>query len=119
MASDTTLKRSLKLPAVTLYGVGAILGAGIYVLIGEIAGQAGYFAPLSFLVAAVIAVFSAFSYAELSARFPRSAGEAVYIEEAFGRRRLTQLIGLMVVFTGIVSAATMATGIVGLSLIHI
>ena len=113
MASDTTLKRSLKLPAVTLYGVGAILGAGIYVLIGEIAGQAGYFAPLSFLVAAIIAVFSAFSYAELSARFPRSAGEAVYIEEAFGRRRLTQLIGLMVVFTGIVSAATMATGVVG------
>ena len=113
MVSDTTLKRSLKLPAVTLYGVGAILGAGIYVLIGEIAGQAGYFAPLSFLVAAIIAVFSAFSYAELSARFPRSAGEAVYVDEAFGRRRLTQLIGLMVVFTGIVSAATMATGIVG------
>jgi len=113
MVSDTTLKRSLKLPAVTLYGVGAILGAGIYVLIGEIAGQAGYFAPMSFLVAAIIAVFSAFSYAELSARFPRSAGEAVYIDEAFGRRRLTQLIGLLVIITGIVSAATMATGIVG------
>ena len=113
MVSDTTLKRSLKLPAVTLYGVGAILGAGIYVLIGEIAGQAGYFAPLSFLLAAIIAVFSAFSYAELSARFPRSAGEAVYIDKAFGRRWLTRLIGLLVVFTGIVSAATMATGIVG------
>lgn len=113
MVSDATLKRSLKLPAVTLYGVGAILGAGIYVLIGEIAGQAGYFAPLSFLLAAIIAVFSAFSYAELSARFPRSAGEAVYIDEAFGRRWLTQLIGLLVIFTGIVSAATMATGIVG------
>jgi len=113
MVSDATLKRSLKLPAVTLYGVGAILGAGIYVLIGEIAGQAGYFAPLSFLLAAIIAVFSAFSYAELSARFPRSAGEAVYIDEAFGRRWLTRLIGLLVIFTGIVSAATMATGIVG------
>ncbi len=113
MVSDATLKRSLKLPAVTLYGVGAILGAGIYVLIGEIAGQAGYLAPLSFLLAAIIAVFSAFSYAELSARFPRSAGEAVYIDEAFGRRWLTQLIGLLVIFTGIVSAATMATGIVG------
>ena len=113
MVSDTTLKRALKLPAVTLYGVGAILGAGIYVLIGEIAGQAGYFAPLSFLLAAIIAVFSAFSYAELSARFPRSAGEAVYIDEAFGQRWLTWLIGLLVIFTGIVSAATMATGIVG------
>ena len=102
MVTNTPLKRSLQLPAVSQYGVGAILGAGIYLLIGEIASQAGYFAPLSFLLAAIIAVFSAFSYAELSARFPRSAGEAVYIEEAFGRRRLTQLIGLMVVFTGIV-----------------
>ncbi len=110
---DTPLKRSLKLPAVTFYGVGAILGAGIYVLIGEVAAVAGYYAPLSFLVAAVIALFSAFSYAELSARFPRSAGEAVYVHEAFGKRRLTQLIGILVVITGVVSAATMATGVVG------
>jgi APA family basic amino acid/polyamine antiporter len=113
MPTDSSLKRSLNLPAVTLYGVGAILGAGIYVLIGEIAGQAGYYAPLSFVLAAIIATFSAFSYAELSARFPRSAGEAVYIDEAFGRRYLTCLIGLLVIFTGIVSAATMATGLVG------
>jgi APA family basic amino acid/polyamine antiporter len=113
MPAESALKRSLKLPAVTLYGVGAILGAGIYVLIGEIAGQAGYYAPLSFVLAAIIATFSAFSYAELSARFPRSAGEAVYIEEAFGWRNLTRLIGLLVIFTGIISAATMATGLVG------
>jgi amino acid transporter len=103
----------LGLPSVTFYGVGAILGAGIYVLIGEVAAAAGVYTPLSFLLAAVIAVFSAFSYAELSARYPRSAGEAVYVEQAFGRRWLTCLTGLLVIFTGIVSAATMATGIVG------
>ncbi len=107
------LKRSLKLPVVTFYGIGAILGAGIYVLIGEVVAVAGYFAPLSFLAAATIALFSAFSYAELGARFPRSAGEAAYIDEAFGQQWLTRLIGLMVIFTGIVSAATMATGVVG------
>jgi len=113
MKKKPQLKRSLKLTAVTVYGVGSILGAGIYVLIGEVAAAAGYAAPLSFLVAALIALFSAFSYAELGARFPKSAGEAVYIDEAFARRSLTKLVGLMVVATGIVSAATMATGVVG------
>lgn len=113
MTAKTSLKRSLKLPTVTFYGVGAILGAGIYVLIGEVAGVAGYYAPLSFLLAALIALFSAYSYAELSARYPQSAGEAVYIAKAFNNRPLTQLIGLMVIFTGIVSAATMATGVIG------
>ena len=113
MLTKPSLKRSLNLPTVTLYGVGAILGAGIYVLIGEVAGAAGYFAPLSFLIAGIVAIFSAFSYAELGARFPRSAGEAVYVDEAFGNRQLTQLTGLMVIFTGIIAAATMASGIVG------
>ena len=113
MTRAKSLKRSLGLPAVTFYGVGAILGAGIYVLIGKVAGASGYFAPVSFVLAALIALFSAFSFAELGARFPRSAGVAVYIDEAFKFRGLTQLIGLLVVFTGVVSAATMATGIVG------
>ncbi len=113
MPEAKSLKRSLRLPGVTFYGVGAIPGAGIYVLIGKVAGASGYFAPVSFLIAALIAIFSAFSFAELGARFPRSAGVAVYIDEAFKFRGLTQLIGLLVVFTGVISAATMATGVVG------
>lgn len=113
MTQQYSLQRTLGFSTVTFYGVGAILGAGIYVLIGEVAGLAGYAAPLSFIVAAVIAIFSAFSYAELSARFPKSAGEAVYIEQAFGCKWLTITVGLLVILTGIVSAATMTTGIVG------
>lgn len=108
-----SLKRSLKYPAVTFYGIGAILGAGIYVLIGEVASVAAYLSPLSFLLAALIAVFSAFSYAELAARYPKSAGEAVYVEKAFGSPFMARVVGIMVVATGIVSAATMATGVVG------
>jgi amino acid transporter len=113
MSDVNKLKRSLGLLAVIFYGVGAILGAGIYVLVGEVSRVAGYFSPLSFLLAALIALFSALSYIELSVRFPRSAGEAVYVSEAFALRWLTQLIGLLVVATGVVSAATMATGVVG------
>jgi APA family basic amino acid/polyamine antiporter len=107
------LKRSISLPLLTFYGLGTILGAGIYVLIGEVVAEAGIRAPIAFLVAALLAVFTAFSYAELSARFPRSAGEAVYVMEAFHRRRLSLLMGLLVILIGTVSAATIANGFVG------
>ncbi|MGR9073659.1 MAG: APC family permease, partial [Gammaproteobacteria bacterium] len=80
------LKRSLSLTLVIFYGVGTILGAGIYVLIGKVAGYAGMHTPLAFLLALILAGFSALSYAELSTRYPLSAGEAVYIHRALGSR---------------------------------
>lgn len=113
MPEQAQLKRSLSLPLITFYGLGTIIGAGIYVLIGAVAGKAGMFTPLAFLIAALIAGFTAFSYAELSSRFPKSAGEAVYIQQAFGRRWLSTITGLSVVAIGFVSSATIAKGFVG------
>ena len=107
------LKRVLSLPLVSLFGLGNILGAGIYVLIGRVAAESGYYAPLSFIVAACIAAITAFSFAELSSRFPLSAGSALYVHRGFNRQQLTRVIGILVVLTGIVSAATMAKGFVG------
>jgi amino acid transporter len=95
------------------YGIGTILGAGIYVLVGKVAGEAGFYAPFSFLLASLLATFSAFSYAELAARFPRSAGEAIYVEEGFGIKKLSIMVGLMIVAVGIVSVATLAHGFAG------
>lgn len=109
----TSLKRSLSLPLITFYGLGTILGAGVYVLIGKIAGIAGIYAPFAFLLAAIVAFFTALSYAELSARYPLSAGAALYVEKAFSRRWLSAILGWSVVLTGIVSAGTMVNGFVG------
>ena len=111
--AQPTLKRSLSLPLITFYGLGNILGAGIYVLVGKVAGESGYFAPLSFLIASIIAAISAFSYAELSARYPVSAGEAVYVHEGFGLQKLSMAVGLMITLAGIVSAAAIAHGFAG------
>jgi len=117
--SDTTpspapgLERSLSLTLTALYGLGTILGAGIYSLIGEVAGSAGMYAPAAFLVAALVAAFTGLSYAELAARFPRSAGEAVYVQEGLGWPPLSTLVGLLIVLTGTVSSATLANGFVG------
>ncbi len=107
------LKRSLSLTLTTLYGLGTILGAGIYSLIGEVAGSAGMYAPVAFLLAALIAGFTGLSYAELAARFPRSAGEAVFVQEGLGRPSLSTVVGLLIVLTGTVSSATLANGFVG------
>lgn len=112
-ASETALNRTLSLPLVTFYGLGTILGAGIYVLIGEVAAAAGTAAPAAFLIASIVAGFTAFSYAELTSRIPESAGEAAFADAAFHKRPLTALAGWGVVFTGIVSAATVTNGFAG------
>lgn len=113
VSNQPTLRRALSLPLLIFYGLGTILGAGIYVLVGEVAGVAGMLAPLAFLVAATIAGFTAFSYAELSSRIPQSAGEAAYLKEAFGMDFLAACAGWSVVAAGMVSAATVANGFVG------
>ena len=86
----------------TLYGLGTTIGAGIYVLVGKVAAGAQSHAPLAFLLASLLVAFSALSFAELSARVPRSAGEAIYVHEGFGRRNLALATGLLVVLAGLV-----------------
>jgi amino acid transporter len=108
-----TLKRSLSLPLITFFGLGNILGAGIYVLVGKVAGEAGYFAPLAFFIASIIAGVSAFTYAELASRYPVSAGVAVYLHEGLNLKPLTIAVGLMITFAGMVSSSALAHGFAG------
>jgi len=110
---ETSLRRRLTLPLLVLYGVGSILGAGIYVLIGKVAGYAGMQTPFAFLLAGVLAGLSALSYAELSARFPRSAGVALYIFEGFNNETLSKIIGLLIVAVGMTSTAALLNGLLG------
>ena len=101
------------MPLVVLYGLGTTVGAGIYVLIGKVAGLSGYLTPMAFLVAAAIMALTVFSFAELSARFPESAGEAVYVYQGFRSRPLSVLVGLAVAFMGIVSSGAIIHGFIG------
>lgn len=109
-AQPERLRRALTTPLLTLYGLGVTVGAGIYVLVGTTAAVAGPYAPLSFLIAAIVVAFTAFSYAELSTRYPVSAGEAAYIEAGFRSGKLATVIGLSVALSGMVSAAAVAIG---------
>lgn len=113
MQEQVTLKRCINYPLLTFYGLGTIIGAGIYVLLGKVVDHAGYSAPLAFLIASVVAGFTAFTYGELSSRLPRSAGEALYVSQAFHWRWLSIITGYSIVAIGIVSSATIANGFVG------
>lgn len=112
-AKDSALKRTVSTRMLALYGIGNIVGAGVYVLIGKIAEPAGYLSIVAFAIAALVAFCSALSYAELAARFPVSAGVAVYLHEAFKAKRLSTVIGLALVVAGIVSSATLIKGFAG------
>ncbi|MDP6567370.1 MAG: amino acid permease [Alphaproteobacteria bacterium] len=107
------LKRSLSLPLLTLYGLGTTVGAGIYVLLGKVAGAAGPLAPVSFIVAGALAALTAFSFAEWAGRLPKSAGEAVYVDAGLRWRGMAIVVGLAVAASGIVSAAAISVGASG------
>ncbi|GAB1269074.1 amino acid permease [Aurantivibrio infirmus] len=113
MSQSPVLARRINLPLLIFYGLGTVLGAGIYVLVGKVAGSAGLLAPLSFFTAALIAALTAMSYSKLVVLFPKSAGEAIYIENGFSLKWLTLLVGLLIILTGIVSSATLTKGFVG------
>lgn len=111
--SPPRLVRSLTLTHAVLYGLGVTIGAGIYVLVGVAAGRSGMHAPLAFVVAALVMAFSAASFAELGTRMPVSASEAAYVQAAFGREWLSLGVGLLVVVTATISAATISAGSAG------
>lgn len=116
--SPPTLKRALGLTSLTLYGLGTIIGAGIYVLVGAVAARAGMAAPLSFLVAGVLATFTGLSYAELGQRLPEAAGAAAYAREGFRSSWMGRLTGFATLIVALVAAASVARGGAGY-LLHI
>ena len=107
------LKRSITLPFLVLYGLGTMVGGGFYALLGKVAGQAGMYAPVSLLLTGALALIVCFAFAELSSRFPVSAGESRYVAEGFNLRWLAILTGWLVILTGVVSAAALAVATIG------
>lgn len=108
-----TLRRSVGLAEATVYGVGLIVGAGIYAILGEAVARTGGSVVLSFLVAAVIATLTGLSYAELASRYPKGEGEYLYVLTAFENKPLAELTALLRLLTGVISAAAVALAFAG------
>lgn len=84
VSEEITLSRTLGLLDVTMIGVGAMIGAGIFVLTGIAAGEAGPALVLAFVLNGVVTTFTALSYAELGSSFPEAGGGYLWVKEGLG-----------------------------------
>jgi APA family basic amino acid/polyamine antiporter len=109
MQEKLRLKRELTLTEAVLCGIGIILGAGIYVVIGKAAGLSGNALWMSFIVATIVASFTGLSYAELASRFPKAGAEFEYTKNSFGKR-VGFIVGWLTIIAGIVAASAVALG---------
>jgi amino acid transporter len=96
---------------VMIYGIGSMLGAGIYALIGKVAGVMGSMVWLAFAAAMVAALLTGFTYACVGSRFPKAGGAAYITQQAFGRPWLSYVVGIAVMMSGLTSMATGAQAI--------
>lgn len=102
----TKLERSIGLVALTLYGVGDILGAGIYGLVGKAAGMLGNGLWVAFVASFAVALLTGLSYAALCSRYPKAAGSSYVVLKAFNSGFFAFVVGLAALFAGITSMAT-------------
>jgi basic amino acid/polyamine antiporter, APA family len=107
-----TLRRDLGLFDATLAGVGIIVGAGIYVLIGTAAGYAGNAVWISFIISAIVAFLTGLSYAELSSIYCKDSGEYCYVEHNFGKS-IAFVTGYLVMLALVLGAAAVSLGFSG------
>lgn len=111
--SEPTLVRTMGLGALIIYGVGDMLGAGVYALMGRAAGQMGNAIWLAFTASMVAAMLTGLSYASLGSRYPRAAGAAYITQRAYGKAFLSYVVGLAVTASGLTSMATQSHAFTG------
>lgn len=109
----TRLRRGITGLLLFAFILGDVLGAGVYALMGVLAGRVGglLWAPL--LAALLLALLTAGSYAELVTKYPRAGGAAVFAERAFKNRLVSFLVGFSMLAAGVVSAAGLSLAFAG------
>jgi basic amino acid/polyamine antiporter, APA family len=105
---DGPLRRAITPKLLLLFIVGDILGGGIYALVGEVGAETGGAIWAAFMLALVMAAFTAGSYAELVSKYPRAGGAGLYVHRAFGNPFLSFIVAFAVVVSGITSASALS-----------
>jgi basic amino acid/polyamine antiporter, APA family len=112
LGKTPALRRTLGVWQVSIAGIGVILGAGVYALIGPAAGHAGNALWLAFALSGVAAGLTAFSYARLGSMRARNSPEFQYTAMAFGPR-VGFVAGWLMLAADLLAAATVALGFGG------
>lgn len=111
--ASTKLKRSITTLLLFFFIVGDTLGAGIYTLVGSMAKDVGGAIWVPLLIALVLALLTAGTYAELITKYPHAGGAARYAERAFRKPFVTFLIGFLMLASGITTSAALANAFAG------
>src|SRR3954464_3821128 len=104
---------AITVSSATAIGVGGMMGAGLYTLVGLAAGTAGAWVPVAFLVGGVVAVFSVYSYAKLGACFPSRGGAAQFLIRCFGDGVIAGGLNVFQFLGWIIAMALYANGFAG------
>lgn len=110
--SATPLKKALTTPLLYFFILGDVLGAGVYVLVGQVAADTGGAVWVPLVVALCLALLTAASYAELATKYPRAGGASHYATLAYGPFA-GFLAGFCMLAAGIVSVGALARGFGG------
>jgi amino acid transporter len=111
--TDGPLRRVLSTKMLLVFVVGDVLGAGIYALVGAVGAEVGGAIWTAFTAALILAVLTAFAYAELVTKYPQAAGSALYVDRAYKVPFLTFMVGFAVMASGITSASTLSRAFAG------
>ncbi|NQW88147.1 MULTISPECIES: APC family permease [unclassified Frigoribacterium] len=110
---QSKLKQAITGPLLYLFILGDVLGAGIYALMGTLSAEVGgaLWAPL--VLALLLALLTAGSYAELVTKYPKAGGAAIFAERAFRRPLVSFLVGFSMLAAGVTSAAGLSLAFAG------
>ncbi|MCF6340156.1 MAG: APC family permease [Sulfurimonas sp.] len=103
-----TSKKPIGFWSAVSMGVGAMVGAGIFALLGEASAISGSAVYISFIIGGIIALFSGYSLGKLGARYPSSGGIIEYLSQSYGIGFFTGTMGVMLYFSAIVSLSLIA-----------
>ncbi|WP_167096827.1 APC family permease [Mycobacterium sp. DL592] len=106
-------KASITVAGATAIGVGGMMGAGLYTLLGLASTTAGVWLPVAFLIGGVVSVFSVYSYAKLGAVYPSRGGAAQFLIRCFGDGIVAGGLNVFQFLGWIIAMALYASGFAG------
>ena len=92
------LSRELGLKEALGIAVGALIGGGVFSVLGIVINNTGPMAFLSFILAGVVSSFTAYSYVHLALRYPKAGGAFIYAQQAFKKKWLSGFLGIILWF---------------------
>ena len=111
--TTTGRPRGLGLPAAVSIGVGGMIGAGIFSILGVVAGVSGTALPVSFVLGGVVAILAAYSYLKLGVRYPSVGGASQFLVEEYGDGLRSGALNIFQYFAYIIAIALYARGFAG------